>query len=86
MIKLLNEPMYMENTTLTIVPLFDTIHETQEDDSADQVMESPSAVAATITPPTKSKKKRANKLLKNAIQRKNDSKKAIRHNLEEQEK
>nr|GEW84449.1 hypothetical protein [Tanacetum cinerariifolium] len=51
MIKLLNEPMYTKTTTLTVVPLLDTIHETQEDDLADQVMESLQAVAATITSP-----------------------------------
>ncbi|GJS26724.1 hypothetical protein Tco_0487344 [Tanacetum coccineum] len=51
----------------------------------DQVMDSPPAATTKITPPTKLKKKRAKKLLRKAIQRKNDSKKAIMKKLEEHE-
>ncbi|GJS49998.1 hypothetical protein Tco_0600119 [Tanacetum coccineum] len=80
MVELLNEPMYTESTTLTVVPILDTIHETQEDDHVDNVKES-SPATTTITPPTKTNKKRAKTLLKKAIQRKNDSKKAIMQRL-----
>ncbi|GJV67714.1 hypothetical protein Tco_1483223 [Tanacetum coccineum] len=68
-----------------MVPLLDTITEVQEEIANDQVMESPPA-ATTNAPLTKSKKKRAHKILKKEIQRKNDSKKAIMQKLEEHEK
>nr|GEU54750.1 hypothetical protein [Tanacetum cinerariifolium] len=35
--ELLNEPMYTDTTTLAVVPLLDTIHETKEDDFANKV-------------------------------------------------
>ncbi|GKA93187.1 reverse transcriptase domain-containing protein, partial [Tanacetum coccineum] len=56
MANVMNEPVYTQTQTLIVVPLFDTILETQEDDLVDQVMKSP-PTATTITPPTKSKKK-----------------------------
>ncbi|GJU77433.1 hypothetical protein Tco_1274503 [Tanacetum coccineum] len=85
MTELLNKPMYTESTTLTVVPLLNTIHDTQEDNHVDQVTESPPAATTTITLPTKTNKKQAKNLLKKAIQRQNDSKKAIMQRLEEHE-
>ncbi|GJW76136.1 hypothetical protein Tco_0137818 [Tanacetum coccineum] len=83
MIELLNEPIYTETTTLTVIPLLDTIHETQEDNFVDKVMESPPATTITITPPIKSNKKREKSLLKKAIHRQDDSRKTIMQSLEE---
>ncbi|GKA34288.1 hypothetical protein Tco_0720717 [Tanacetum coccineum] len=50
--ELLNEPMYTETTTETVIPLLDSIHETQEDNPVDKVMKSTPDTTTTITPPT----------------------------------
>nr|GEV20345.1 hypothetical protein [Tanacetum cinerariifolium] len=83
---LLNEPMYIKTQKLIVVPLLESISEVQEQDLVDQVMGSSLAATTTITPPTKSTHKRAKKLLKKAIRRKNDSNKVIMQKLEEYEK
>nr|GEU88240.1 hypothetical protein [Tanacetum cinerariifolium] len=79
MTELLNKPLYTESKTMTVAPLLETIHETQED-HVENVIETPPA-----TPPTKTKKKRAKTLLKKAIQKKNDWKKAVKQRLEDHE-
>ncbi|GJV77300.1 hypothetical protein Tco_1508884 [Tanacetum coccineum] len=71
--------------TLTVAPLLASIPEVQEQAHVDQFMDSLPSSTTTITPPTKLKKNQAKKLLKKAIQRQNDSKKAIMHKLEEHE-
>ncbi|GJT22229.1 hypothetical protein Tco_0892166 [Tanacetum coccineum] len=55
-----------KDTNLTVVPLLDTIQETQEDNPADKVMESPPTT--TITTPTMAKELMSKELLKKAIQ------------------
>ncbi|GJV16092.1 hypothetical protein Tco_1361415 [Tanacetum coccineum] len=58
-----------EPSTLTVYRLLETILQVQEQAPIDQVMNYLPVATTTITPPTKSKMKRANKLLKKAIQR-----------------
>ncbi|GKA79614.1 hypothetical protein Tco_0786210, partial [Tanacetum coccineum] len=70
--------------TVTVVPLLDTILEVQEEAPIDQAIDYPPATT-TITPPTKSKKKRAKTLLKRVIRQKNDSKKSIMQKIGEHE-
>ncbi|GJZ78296.1 hypothetical protein Tco_0642968 [Tanacetum coccineum] len=69
--ELLNEPLCTEATTMTVSPILETIHETQE-----QVTLTPPA-----TPPTKIKKKRAKTLVAKAIKKKNDWKKVVMQRL-----
>ncbi|GJU58574.1 hypothetical protein Tco_1236340 [Tanacetum coccineum] len=68
------------SVTITSHEDVQTIQETQED-PAENVIETPPA-----TPPTKTNKKRAKTLLKKAIQKKNDWKKAVKQRLEDHEK
>ncbi|GKF81657.1 hypothetical protein Tco_0240259, partial [Tanacetum coccineum] len=85
MTDLLHEHVYTKTLTLTVVPFLYTIPEVQEEALVDQVIESPSTTITNI-PTTKSKQKRANKLLKKAIRQKNDSTKTIIQKLADHEK
>ncbi|GKC13578.1 hypothetical protein Tco_1010360, partial [Tanacetum coccineum] len=84
MTDLLNELMYTETQTISVVPLPEDNPEVHDDVLVDTVISSPTATTTNI-PTTKSKKKRAKKLLHKAIRRKIDSKTAIMQKLSDHE-